>query len=112
MKSGDQFYITISLQASLSVLNLMRNQFGGVAQLVRVPASHAGGPGFEPQRVHQEKEVHLHDVLLFLYVQAGLVRTPQRKLFSPPCQSAQPHHKTLPRNAVKGILGRAPACPP
>lgn len=27
--------------------------FGGVAQLVRVPASHAGGPGFEPQRVHQ-----------------------------------------------------------
>ena len=79
MKSGDQFYITISLQASLSVLNLMRNQFGGVAQLVRVPASHAGGPGFEPQRVHQEKEVHLHDVLLFLYVQAGLVRTRERK---------------------------------
>lgn len=28
---------------------------GGVAQLVRVPASHAGGPGFEPQRVHQTK---------------------------------------------------------
>ena len=57
MKSGDQFYITISLQASLSVLNLMRNQFGGVAQLVRVPASHAGGPGFEPQRVHQNLEI-------------------------------------------------------
>ncbi len=30
--------------------------FGGVAQLVRVPASHAGGPEFESQRLH-----HRHD---------------------------------------------------
>ena len=28
---------------------------GGVAQLVRVPASHAGGPRFEPVRLHQQK---------------------------------------------------------
>ena len=59
MKSGDQFYITISLQASLSVLNLMRNQFGGVAQLVRVPASHAGGRRFEPRCLHQRIDILL-----------------------------------------------------
>lgn len=33
--------------------------FGSVAQLVRVPASHAGGPRFEPARFHQNFPVAL-----------------------------------------------------
>ena len=32
-----------------------RRQFGGLAQLVRAPASHAGGHWFESSSLHQEK---------------------------------------------------------
>lgn len=47
---------------------------GGVAQLVRVPASHAGGPGFEPRRVHQKNPR--------VYVALGFFILPQfRSLF-------------------------------
>lgn len=35
----------------------INRSFGSVAQLVRVPASHAGGPRFEPARFHHHKSV-------------------------------------------------------
>ena len=34
-----------------------RRQFGGLAQLVRAPASHAGGHWFESSSLHQEKNL-------------------------------------------------------
>ena len=52
----------------------INRSFGSVAQLVRVPASHAGGPGFEPRRVHQKNPR--------VYVALGFFILPQfRSLF-------------------------------
>ena len=50
---------------------------GGVAQLVRVPASHAGGPGFEPRRVHQIRtliRIQFVSLSAFLFVTGMLCK--------------------------------------
>ena len=69
------------------MLNYLSNPIGGVAQLVRVPASHAGGPGFEPQRVHHKEKEHPRGVLSLYLGQVGLDRTRERKLRSAARQS-------------------------
>ena len=45
-----------------------RRQFGGLAQLVRAPASHAGGHWFESSSLHQKVPDFLRNQELFLFM--------------------------------------------
>ena len=46
-------------------------QYGGLAQLVRAPASHAGGHWFESSSLHQRERHSLWNGVLFLCCDAG-----------------------------------------
>ena len=45
-----------------------RRQFGGLAQLVRAPASHAGGHWFESSSLHQKVPDFVRNQELFLFI--------------------------------------------
>ena len=52
----------------------LKNEYGGVAQLVRAFGSHPRGPGFEPPRLHQQRNLFCLPKEISLFIQAaGLV---------------------------------------
>ena len=48
-----------------------RRQFGGLAQLVRAPASHAGGHWFESSSLHQKVPDFTRNQELFLFISSN-----------------------------------------
>ena len=51
-----------------------RRQFGGLAQLVRAPASHAGGHWFESSSLHQKVPDFVRNQELFLFMISKVTR--------------------------------------
>ena len=97
-----------------------RRQYGGLAQLVRAPASHAGGHWFESSSLHQEKTLESQWFRGFFFaffwkkrasllaVFCGIFGQFRGFLLQKCCKSFRPSIHCATR--VCGFLGRAVCC--
>ena len=85
-----------------------RRQYGGLAQLVRAPASHAGGHWFESSSLHQKVPDFLRNQELFLFMSSNSDAEFLRFLLDP---NADPkaERSGKHRRGADGIIRPSPA---